>query len=87
MTAAMLESKKKRRERAVSAKFEIENLFGEQHQDACEVLKTGIDLIVDEKASKIVIDTGGGEKLSVSINAKGIFKVEIAKSVKRSREI
>ncbi len=44
-------------------------------------------MIVDEKASKIVIDTGGGEKLSAAINAKGILKVEIAKSVKKSREI
>ncbi len=79
--------KKKRRERAAEAKFEIENLFGEQHPEACKVLKTGIDLITDEKASKIVIDTGEGVKLSVSINAKGILKAEITKNVKKSREI
>ncbi len=79
--------KKKRKERAVTAKFEIENLFGEQYTEACRVLKTGIDLITDEKASKIVIDTGDGVKLSVSMNTKGILKAEIAKSVKKSREI
>lgn len=79
--------RKKRRERAAVAKYEIENLFGEQHPEACRVMKTGIDLITDEKASKIMIDTGDGVKLSVSINAKGILKAEIAKSVKKSREI
>lgn len=79
--------KKKRKERAAAAKFEIENLFGEQYPEACRVLKTGIDLITDEKASKIVIDTGDGVKLSVSMNTKGILKAEIAKSVKKSREI
>lgn len=71
----------------MAAKFEIENLFGEQYPEACSVMKTGIDLITDEKASKIVIDTGVGVKLSVSINTKGTLKAEITENVKKSREI
>lgn len=78
---------KKRRKKANNAKVEIENLLGEGYPEACEVLKAGIDLIVEEKASKVVIDTGKGEKLSIKIDGKGILKAEIVKNVKRSREI
>lgn len=78
---------KKRRGKANNAKVEIENLLGEGYPEACEVLKAGIDLIVDEKASKVVVDTGKGEKLSIKIDGKGILKAEIVKNVKRSREI
>ena len=74
-------------QRANEARDNIQELFGEKYESALGILALGVDLILMNEASKLTIDTGKGEKLSVSVNTKGIIKTEISKTVKKSMEV
>lgn len=74
-------------QRANEARDNIQELFGEKYEAASGILALGVDLILENEATKVTIDTGKGEKLSVSVNTKGIIKTEISKTVKKSMEV
>ena len=78
---------RKRSERADEAKDCIEDLIGEKYPEISETLKRSIDMILEQKITKISVDTGKGKKMSVMVNAKGIIKVEISKTEKKSTEV
>ncbi len=48
---------------------------------------SGVDLLIEDKAVKVTVDTGVGAKLSIGINSKGNIKAEIAKTAKNSVEV
>lgn len=84
-TAARIERKK--REKAERTKEKISQLFHEGYPEAAAILISGVDLLIEDKAVKVTVDTGVGAKLSIGINSKGNIKAEIAKTAKNSVEV
>lgn len=68
------------------AKANIEELLGEGREDVAGLLNHGIDIIVEKMASKVIVKTGRGETMQVSVNKDGIIKTEITKTSKKSKE-
>lgn len=77
----------KRQKRTAKAKASVEELLGEGREDVAAILNHGIDLLSKNKASKITVKTGRGETMNVSINKDSLIKMEIIKTMKKSKEV
>ncbi|MFG6334809.1 MAG: hypothetical protein K1W20_04960 [Lachnospiraceae bacterium] len=76
----------KRQVQKDEAKANIEELLGEGREDVAGILNHGIDLILKKTATRVIVKTGRGETMQVSVNKDGITKAEITKTVKKSKE-
>lgn len=80
--------KKKRKEKAKQA---IEEQFGAERENAVgedivSILKSIIDLAVEDRINSGTIDIGNGIRAKIGVNAKGFIKVERIKTEKSSKE-
>lgn len=64
----------KRREE--KTKDNIDLALFEENEKAADFLKQGVPLILEHKLAKITIDTGNGQKVTVSMTNKGNMKVD-----------
>ena len=77
---------RKKQNKKEEAKANIEELLGEGREDVAGLLNHGIDLISEKKATRVIVKTGRGETMQVSVNKDGIIKTEITKTMKKSKE-
>lgn len=77
---------RRKQKQKVEAKANIEELLGEGREDVAGCLNHGIDLISGKKATKVIVKTGRGETIQVSVNKDGVIKTEITKTMKKSKE-
>jgi len=76
--------------RCLEAEEALKQILGdkyEEYEEAAGIVVLGAELILQDKATKVMVDTGEGTKLSISINAKGVVKVEVNAANKRSMEV
>lgn len=87
ISATIYTRKKRQKEKAAEA---IEEQFGETgsgtEDDVRELLTDIADKVVEQKINSGTIDMGNGTKAKISINAKGLVKVERTKTEKATRE-
>ena len=66
----------KKQETREKAKEHINKLFEHEHPSAAELMRKGIDLMVDQKIGNITIQIGKYTKANITKNAKGEIKVK-----------
>lgn len=65
----------------------IQELIGNDYPEIVDMLYIGVDMILEEKITKLQIDTGRATKVSVAVNSKGNIKVECTTTKKKSKEV
>lgn len=65
-----------RRKREEKTKDNIDLALHEENERTAEFLKQGVPLILDYKLAKITVDTGAGQKVTISMTNKGNVKVD-----------
>lgn len=75
-----------RARRIESTEQNIEELFAEKFPDVAELLKAAVPMIMQYELNKITIDTGKKVKAVLTMNAKGMIKVEKNYTAKASVE-
>lgn len=76
----------RRARRIENTEQNIDELFAEQFPEVAELLKKAAPLIMQYKLNKITIDTGKKVKAVLTMNSKGMIKVEKNYTAKASVE-